>query len=396
MNQNEVTLYVFVFFNPNSGNKQGRHLMQYNGQFVRLKRNPHIQVQMYNLIDKKDGELGFNFLVSLYKTKPTCDLIVCSAGGDGTFVSILETLRDLSVPIDDQRIAFTSFPFGTGNDLSQALGWEKNIRIHHTKYFDTFYDYIEKRLVGSFQKLDIWNVNITARKDGFIQQSPHNEKSLVINRMMCNYMTLGVQGLIGYGFEKHRHRSRTWNIIEYVKQSLKRGIFSPIERVPTYFNSIKTPEGNLYYMSDKMVKKPIVELVAQNVPGLWGRQVNLWDKCRNFKGSGSALEPSIFGANKENWHKTMMDDEKLDLYFIRSRLQYGLKQIPCIMTLTRLARMGQFESGVSLLFNPDTTFHAMIDGEFFLLHDIEMIKMERITAINVIVGGKNKSGSPAT
>ena len=111
MNQNEVTLYVFVFFNPNSGNKQGRHLMQYNGQFVILKRNPHIQVQMYNLIDKKDGELGFNFLVSLYKTKPTCDLIVCSAGGDGTFVSILETLRDLSVPIDDQRIAFTSFPF---------------------------------------------------------------------------------------------------------------------------------------------------------------------------------------------------------------------------------------------------------------------------------------------
>ena len=60
-------------------------------------------------------------LIQKRKGKHSVKLIMTVAGGDGTLMFLAKDAIDMGCKIDD--LTFCILPYGTGNDLSQTLGW---------------------------------------------------------------------------------------------------------------------------------------------------------------------------------------------------------------------------------------------------------------------------------
>lgn len=87
-----------------------------------------IQTFVFVILNKEDFNRGVNFLSHLleskqnnYIEKTTNPIKVLVGGGDGTVLSIIESLHSLN--IDIKRCVFGHIPLGTGNDLSNTLGF---------------------------------------------------------------------------------------------------------------------------------------------------------------------------------------------------------------------------------------------------------------------------------
>lgn len=132
--------YVFIFANPRSGNRQGEFLVNnLNIQHFRLKSHPRVQVQIYNILSEMEKSQAISYIrYLLLVPPPDCpeavsqhkhvkELHILSAGGDGTFMAVLECVAEAGIDVEDKRVLFSAIPLGTGNDLSQMLGWGKSI-----------------------------------------------------------------------------------------------------------------------------------------------------------------------------------------------------------------------------------------------------------------------------
>lgn len=198
-------------------------------------------------------------------------------------------------------------------------------------------------------------------------------------------MSLGLQGVIGRGFEKRRRLTRMMNIFEYAKQCLKLGIFTFGERVPRFLKKITEHLSNgetVEYTFTNMSKRS-VELICQNITGIWGRQVNLWDTCGKHKPE-TIMTPMVNMTDPAGWTKSDMGDGKLDIYSIKSRFDYAVKQFKGLSKISSLARIGQAENQFSIECTPNSTFHMMVDGEFYRMHDIEKITLKKRGSIKII------------
>jgi len=378
--------HFFLFYNALSGNRQGRHVKDYFAQYPRLKKHPLVQVEMYDLLDACDRNAGVTYLKHILVQDNVVQVVIASAGGDGTFVGILDVLLKNGIDIDDRRLHFTVFAFGTGNDLSQSMGWGRYVPLKDTLYLDKFAKHLMARLFSSRRgEMDIWRVTMIPNGDGWIEQATrrkharHARHSRTYERLMSNYMTLGMQGIIGCGFEPHRRSSRFFNVLEYTKQSLKLGILSRVERVSEYVRSIHH-DGVVYTLSDRMGR--MVEIIFQNLPGIWGRRMRLWDIC--VRDSHPTIVPLTDCTDPERWSRSEMHDGKLDVFGIKSRVDYIVKQIKSICRRTSLGRMGQFSDSIVIECMPRAQFHMMLDGEFYTLNDIDRIKVERIAKISIL------------
>ena len=342
------------------------------GQYFRVKTAPYVQIQIFDLTDVAESETGFSLLESTYKHFPDVKILLWSAGGDGTFVGILDRLRHAGIDISSERLGFSCFGFGTGNDLAQALGWEKVIKLSHTKSFHLFGRYIAERLVGTPIQMDIWRVRIDLEESGYVQS--RDKKYTEFERLLSNYMTIGLQGVVGSAFEKRRHRSRTWNIVEYAWQSFRQAIVKPVERLGHFLGGIES--GGTAYKLTKNGAGRSVELLIQNLPGMWGRQVKLWNDTR---WKDTVMSPVTGPTDRLRWTDSDIGDGKLEVFAIRSRMDYFLKQIPFTRKFNSIYRMGQFPS--LKLMCKGGTFHMMIDGEFYLVCNAKSIDVELLDRV---------------
>lgn len=126
------SIYLFIFVNPLSGDRKGEDLIKLPIQHFRLRHFPHVQVEIHNILDEKDRELGIeniqlvetmakmNQLPSLTYNDPEHDstvtgnsdssklsdavnirhIHVWSAGGDGTVMSVFEMLVEHKIDLD--------------------------------------------------------------------------------------------------------------------------------------------------------------------------------------------------------------------------------------------------------------------------------------------------------
>ncbi len=380
-----VELYFFVFYNVHSGNSLGKHLKAFAGQYIRLKNHPNVQVQMYDLLDEKESDAGYEFVKDIYNNGQG-KILVASAGGDGTFVGILDKLMNMGVKADDPRLAFTAFAFGTGNDLTQSLRWERAIKARQTRYFDKFAKHLEERLSGNLRNMDIWQIHVESNLNGYVEHMSCGkiQRNQSMTRLMSNYMSVGLQGVIIRAFERRRRFTRAMNILEYMKQCLKIGIFNYNERVPKVLQDITENVGNSQHVFDlTKLNKHTVEVIIQNIPGIWGRQVNLWDTCALEK-DGSVVTPLLGMADPRFWNVTDMGDGKLDIYTIKSRKDYAIKQFKSLSSYSPLGRIGQSGNEFNIHGQPGSTFHAMMDGECYKLHDIKEIQIVKRCTVQII------------
>lgn len=395
-----VSCHVFIFYNPRSGNCQGQQVKDYAEQFVRLKRDTSYQVSMFDLTDVNDRVYGVEYLCALIARDPEnkVKFVICSAGGDGSFVWVLSNLLANRVDIKRSNLYFTVFGFGTGNDLSQTLGWGRYIPYRDTATFDGFSKHIIYRLQGNISRMDLWKVSVVPNRGTVVDREngrtsiPHGytEKATrfqrtkntgILSCYMSNYLTLGVQGVVGTGFEQHRRGSRLLNVLEYAKQCLRNGVLNHMERVSEYVSHIEHDGINYELDPNKKQCRRMVEIIFQNLPGIWGRQHKLWDLCK--AGSSVALPPTG-GADREQWTKSALSDGKLDVYGIRSRLDYLFKQMEGYCKRSTICRVGQFSDEIVIHCVPGSLFHMMLDGEFYVMYNIKEIRLNKATDISIL------------
>lgn len=128
------SIYLFIFVNPLSGDCKGKDLVELPIQHFRLRRFPHVQVEIHNILDENDRNLGVESIQlveqmakdgqlpsledqqlsgilteqeqqgpnshKISDTVRTRHIHVWSAGGDGTVMSVFEMLVHHHVDLD--------------------------------------------------------------------------------------------------------------------------------------------------------------------------------------------------------------------------------------------------------------------------------------------------------
>ncbi|KAI9267434.1 hypothetical protein BY458DRAFT_437118, partial [Sporodiniella umbellata] len=307
----------------------------------------------------------------------TRQIHVWSAGGDGTVMSVFELLVENQIDLD--LTFFSCIPFGTGNDFSQVLGWgrtipEKDIVGNKLGHLE---DLISDRLENSESaRLDIWQVTMTSYPSGYACESGDKgrkdghdvpelgggkkevEHELV--RKMCNYMSIGVQGFVGSGFEAHRAGNRLANMFVYAQESSKWVFWrrfpllnhfienitqgdevvlecpTPKERKANAHKEVKVPQ---------MTNTPI-DFVIQNIPHIWGREVDLWGEAQ----SGLESVANRSGpTDPENWVPQRANDSKVEIMTIENLVSYFKK---LANFREHVSRLGQMSSPFDINFRP--------------------------------------------
>ncbi|KAJ3278368.1 hypothetical protein HK104_002397 [Borealophlyctis nickersoniae] len=377
------THYVFIFANPRSGNQQGDPLVKLNIQHYRLKDRPHVQVQIYNFLSDGERTAGLKY-VRLLLRKPwnIKKVHVWSAGGDGTLMGVVEGLISAGINVNDPRLLFSVVPFGTGNDLSQVLGWGrfvagKDVAGHHLEGLN---DIVIDRLEGHEARLDVWEVEIETNDGGWIREAGKETKIQQLRRKMSNYSSIGIQGMVGAGFEANRRGSRVLNAMEYARQSMSL-IAHGAPRVSQSVESIEHEGVNfeICHRRNLKVRKAPVELVIQNIPGMWGRHVDLWGEA---KMSPSILKKEEGPTDIKTWTPNTAYDGKLEIFGISSLRSYLAKQLP--WGRGQLQRVGQFASPTTVHFKPSAHYHIMIDGEFYEIYNAKTMRYTRVMQIMLV------------
>ena len=123
-----------------------------------------------NNIEYKNGK---NFIKKYLSDFPSNEIRILIGGGDGSVLSVIEDL--FKEKINLEKCIFGAMPLGTGNDLSNAMGFDSSCEIGiKVEYFQrVLYSY----LIASSIKIDIWNLELKVDKnEGKIYDVLSNQK----------------------------------------------------------------------------------------------------------------------------------------------------------------------------------------------------------------------------
>ena len=192
---------------------------------------------IFNLLDKIDYINGKYFIKKYISDFPNNELKILIGGGDGTVLSTIEDL--FKEKIDLEKCIFGAMPLGTGNDLSNAMGFDSTCEIGiKIEYFQrVLYTY----LIASTIKIDIWNLELKVDKNegkiydvisnGEVElkdEKNKNKNLTFFSKTFINYMSIGFDAKVGFMFGQKRTRSRYCNKVIYAWEAGKnilKGLF---------------------------------------------------------------------------------------------------------------------------------------------------------------------------
>ncbi|XP_051561978.1 diacylglycerol kinase epsilon-like isoform X1 [Myxocyprinus asiaticus] len=173
---------VLVLANTRSGNNMGEVLL---GEF-RTLLNP---VQVFDL-----AELPPSKALQLCTLLPPGSVRVLVCGGDGTVGWVLDAIDTMRLKGQDQFIPLvTILPLGTGNDLSNSLGWGAGY-AGEISVEQVLRNVLEAEVV----KMDRWKVQVASKGHYF-----RKPKVLAMN----NYFSVGPDALMALNFHTHREKT---------------------------------------------------------------------------------------------------------------------------------------------------------------------------------------------
>ena len=224
---------IIVFCNPISGNQEGKKILKMMNQYIskenyRLidyqylqtgKTYEPIKIIVFELINKEDNAKGQKLLKHVVDRckinqgknmeEKFWKIRTLIAGGDGTVLSMVDSFVKNGSDID--YCIFGHVPLGTGNDLSNSLGFSDHIDLDEGD-MDSLYLIFKKYYDAQFGKVDIWKIDLQLNSnDGQILVNTKNgkiplkdENGNIITRYIrsfINYISLGYDARVGYNFD---------------------------------------------------------------------------------------------------------------------------------------------------------------------------------------------------
>ena len=172
---------LIIFCNPISGNQEGKIILNMmNGyiskekyrlidfQYLQKEKNYEpIKAIFFELINKEDKEKGQKLLkyvterCKINKEKNLEEkfwkIKTLIAGGDGTILSMIDGF--VKYGIDIGFCTFGHIPLGTGNDLSNSLGFSDHINLREGNMKD-LYLILKKYYEAQFGQVDVWKIDL--------------------------------------------------------------------------------------------------------------------------------------------------------------------------------------------------------------------------------------------
>ena len=245
---------IIMFCNPLSGNQEGKIILDIASnyrtledyklidfQYLNSKKNYEpIKAVFFELINKEDNAKGQLLLkhcterCKINKDKGLSEeyykIRTLFGGGDGTSLSMIESFVENGIDIN--FCTFGHVPLGTGNDLSNSLGFSNHIDISNNN-LNQLYFVLNRYYKASYGKIDIWKMDLQLddiegkvlvnTKEGKIPLKDDN--GIIIKRYVrsfINYVSLGYDARVGYNFDPKRTKSRNGNKCIYFCEGFKK------------------------------------------------------------------------------------------------------------------------------------------------------------------------------
>ena len=229
---NSVQSFDEIRISPKKEEKQIQNEISHPSKF---DASIPFSVIIFNLLDEIEYKSGKYFIKKYIEDFPDNDIKILIGGGDGSVLSIIEDLFKDNINLE--KCIFGAIPLGTGNDLSNAMGFDSTCEIGiKIEYFQrVIYTY----LIASEIKIDIWNLKLKVDKNegkiydiisnGEIELKDEKNNFLTFfSKTFINYMSIGFDAKIGFMFGQRRTRSRICNKVIYAWEAGKnilKGLF---------------------------------------------------------------------------------------------------------------------------------------------------------------------------
>jgi diacylglycerol kinase (ATP) len=423
--QNKRTAF-FVFVNPTSGGNKAAAFTKLSAEkmiFPELgPKHVHVELSIYSLKDPKSKNRGLDILKTFQHDKKY-EIRIIVGGGDGTIMWVIEEM--IKAGISFSKTSIGCVPFGTGNDFARVMGWGGQepstlIGIH----LDALKGLMLQWLDATIEDFDIWDINVETNEEGGIRRIEKEQgkkfqkkfltekdpvlgeekRALTLKKKMCNYYSFGIDGRIGYGFDKSRTTSRSFNKMVYCWEGFKKIFIKTfktnhiLHRVETYqvpdnkeqpaeeqnLKKIEYKGGNdflLYPSANKDEKAPHASIIkgdpsvflCLNVPSYMGGASSPWSAAKGKVGALDHQKKLLqdFGDQKTG-------DGKLEIISFSGPVSLAMERF----FKGQGRRVGQTSGPFAINFNksqdekkPITTY-IQIDGEFFQLVSPKVVRLE--------------------
>ncbi|CAK65676.1 unnamed protein product (macronuclear) [Paramecium tetraurelia] len=357
----EYTYYLF--YNSGSGGNRGQQFLQLDQKELSFNiKDSHCRVKFYNICDSKSREVG---LQQIMKQKQE-NIHVVMAGGDGSIMWIVELLLQHQVSIHSCIII--PFPFGTGNDFANTLGWGTTVP-NDVIGMDSIVlkGFVEEWMEGVESYFDVWDVDIRLQQGGYISEIKRNEngvgemklqlKDQRYYKQMINYFSIGVDARIGFGFDKNRTSNQCCNKCVYCWEGFKKmflktpKVNQSIENIHNLNDDDLLESGLIQKSKDEIVVpgNP-VNLLCLNINSYAGGLKNIWLNAQQNQVKSYSNIPSV-------------SDGLLEILSFNSILGLGSERlIPGQAT-----RLSQSKGPLKLNFKQNELLRTyfQIDGQYF-------------------------------
>ena len=417
--------FLLIFVNPKSGSQEGKIILEYIKKYkeisirdynilhfpideqndwlplpfsrsrsnslqsleeIKIKGTEHptkfdssipFSVIIFNIIDEDDYRKGKNFIKTYLNDFPEEELKILIGGGDGSVLSIIEDLHNEKINL--QKCVFGAMPLGTGNDLSNAMGFDSQCEIGIIEYFQrVLYTY----LTASIIKIDIWKLELKVDKNegkifdiisnGEIELKDKNNNDLkYFTKTFINYMSIGFDAKVGFMFGQRRTSSRIFNKFIYALEAGKnilRGLFRKKFGLASLLESLITLEGeNIenrklsndenYFVDEEFLKllnnkkiifetidkgkknnynrtilkgNPVV-IVCQNIDFYMGGTENIWGSSQQIGIQACGLkrkEKKLYEKNiADSFHKQSSNDRRIEFITYGHGMDMGIDRV---------------------------------------------------------------------